>query len=72
MIHAEDDLLTADEVAAMALTSRRTVNRWARDGHLPIAMQSPGERPRFRFRRSDVERILYPSGPPAAESERAS
>lgn len=57
MVPAADDLIDAAEVAAMVpRTTRRTVNRWAREGLLPVAVQTPAGR-RY-FRRSDIERIL--------------
>lgn len=63
---AERDLLTATQVAGMALVTRQTVGRWVKSGLLPVAVRTPGGRQRFL--RSDVERVLSPDRP----AERAS
>jgi excisionase family DNA binding protein len=53
-----DELLTTAEVAELARVSRTTVWRWAADGTLAAAVVLPsGQR---RFRRSDVEALIYP------------
>jgi excisionase family DNA binding protein len=53
-----DTLLTTSEVCAIARVTRDTVARWARTGQLPVAFKLPGGQ--FRFRRSDVDRLLAP------------
>jgi excisionase family DNA binding protein len=56
------DLLTTNEVAAMAGVSRQTVWRWATEGVLPTAIELPsGHR---RYRRSAVEALF--NRPPAS------
>lgn len=60
------EMLTTDEVARAARVHPRTVMRWARDHELPATKISG----RYRFRRSDVERLLTPTAP--AEEQAAS
>lgn len=49
------DLLTTGEVAAALRVTESTVARWARSGRLSVVRLPGGT---FRFRRSDVERLL--------------
>jgi excisionase family DNA binding protein len=56
---AADELLTTAEVARLARVSVGAVSKWAVDGILPIAIETPGGR--RRFRRSDVERFFAPT-----------
>lgn len=52
-----DLLLTAD-IAQLANVNVATVNRWVRQGRLPVAMQGPGPTGARMFRRADVDALL--------------
>jgi excisionase family DNA binding protein len=52
------EFLTAEEAAALLGVHPKTLDRWVRDGVLPVIQPVPrGQR---RFRRSDVEALLTP------------
>lgn len=53
----ETELITADEAAAIVNRSRRTVQRWADAGTLPVARKLPGRTGLYLFHRGDVERL---------------
>lgn len=55
MSSLEDKLMTPKEVADLFKVSRRTVNKWAREGRI-IGIQTPGGQ--YRFWRSEVARLL--------------
>jgi excisionase family DNA binding protein len=54
----EDEYLTATEIADIYKVSRFTVDRWAREGLIPVAVLTPGGQRRFRL--ADVEEALSP------------
>lgn len=56
------ELLTAAEVAAIARVDAATVSRWARSGVVPAVRIGRD----WRFRRSDVDRLLTPVTPDEA------
>lgn len=55
---AGGDLLKTADVAKLAKVDVATVNRWAKSGRLPVAVQVPGETGARLFRRSDVDHVL--------------
>jgi excisionase family DNA binding protein len=57
------ELLTTAQVAAIYGVTKETVLNWVRADALP-AVRTPGGG-QFRFRRSDVERLLEPQPPKA-------
>jgi excisionase family DNA binding protein len=61
LMQPADELLTTAQVADLAKVSRQTVWRWARSGVLPAVHPGPKL---WRFRRSDVEKLLEPSSSP--------
>ena len=55
----DDDLMAPGEVAALFGVTSRTVQRWAeRDGFPSVQMPSG----RRKYRRSDIDALLNPSG----------
>lgn len=54
-MHNDDELMTTSQVAELRNANIATVNRWARNGELPVAMKLPGRNGANLFRRSDVE-----------------
>ena len=54
---ADIDPLSTAEVASILRVSIGTVNRWAKDGTLPVWKQMPGDTGARLYRREDVERI---------------
>jgi excisionase family DNA binding protein len=61
-----DVLLTTQEVADLFRVDPQTVTGWVRDNKLQ-AVLTPGGR-RYRFRRDDVEAMLFPKPSPESES----
>ena len=55
MSHSTDDLLTANEVAAILKISRSTVYKMIHRGELPPPLHVGGG---SRWRRSDIEQVL--------------
>lgn len=51
------DLLTSTEASEVLAVNRRTIQRLANAGTLPIAKKSPGRTGAFLFTRADVERL---------------
>jgi excisionase family DNA binding protein len=52
------EFLTPEQAAAMLGVHPKTLDRWVRDGILPVIQPAPrGQR---RFRRADVEALLTP------------
>lgn len=47
-----DDVLTVSQVARIFNVHPKTVNRWGKEGRLPVAFKTPGGH--FRFYRKDV------------------
>lgn len=56
---SDTDLLTVGEAAAIATVSTDTLKRWEKAGRIESLRTPTGHR---RFRRSDVEGLLSPSG----------
>ena len=56
----QDEWLSVNEVAARMRVTRRTVERYIKNGHLP-STRLPGGR-LLRIRRSDVEALLSAGG----------
>lgn len=52
-----DDLMTAEQVAALIPVHPETVRRWSREGKIPVVRLPSG---RKRYRRVDVEALLAP------------
>jgi excisionase family DNA binding protein len=50
-------LLTSAEAAAILGVEQPTVNKWAAEGRLPVAMKLPGLRGHNLFRPEDVEAL---------------
>lgn len=57
-----DDLLTTVEVMAFAGRSRKTVQRWVKDGDLKPVKQLTGPYGAYLFSRSDVAAVLARKG----------
>lgn len=57
----QNEWLSVDEVAGMLRVTRRTIDRYIKDGHLP-ASRLPGGR-LLRIRRSDVNALLDAQAP---------
>jgi Helix-turn-helix domain len=57
---ADDDLLTATQVAAMFRVDRKTVGTWARAGKIVALRTSLGHR---RFRGSEIDRLQRQMSP---------
>jgi len=51
------DLIPTNEAAKLRGVSVATINRWAKDGTLPVAAKGPGLRGPNLFNRSDVEAL---------------
>lgn len=51
------DLVGSAEAAAILGVKRVTVNRWAVDGKIPIAVQMSGETGMRLFNRADIEQL---------------
>lgn len=60
----EDPLLTSAEVAQRMRVNPRTVTNWVREGKLTALRIHPAGR--YRFRESDVRRLLYGPEPEPA------
>lgn len=52
---ATDDLLWPGEAAAMLGVNRQTLQRWAREGRVPVVVSPGGRR---RYRRDDLAQML--------------
>ena len=50
-------LLTTKQVADRLGVSVATVNRWAREGALPVSVKAPGERGARLYRADEIERL---------------
>jgi excisionase family DNA binding protein len=55
--HMQSDLVSTTEAAEIIGTSASTVNRWASNGRLPVALQSPGPTGARFYKRTTVERV---------------
>ena len=53
--------MTTAELAKHAMLSRRTIRRYTADGHLKPRRHRIGERLRFEFTLSDLDRALWTS-----------
>lgn len=54
-----DDLIPIGQAAALAGVAVETLRRWERDGKIAAVRTAGNQR---RFRRSDVEALVAPSG----------
>ncbi|MFP4514030.1 MAG: helix-turn-helix transcriptional regulator [Acidimicrobiales bacterium] len=54
----DEHLLSSKELADLLGKSDRTIHRMAREGDLPVAHRSPGDRGSFMFRLSDVRPLI--------------
>jgi excisionase family DNA binding protein len=61
---AKRAVLTAPEVAALFGVDPTAVARWAHEGHMPFFTTSGGH---YRFRASEVDRLLVEHGAAGAE-----
>lgn len=56
------EMLSCREVAHLLHVKRRTVERWAKRGLLPVVRLGSPERPVLRFRSSDVKAVIEGRG----------
>lgn len=59
-----DDLLPTKAVADLLGTTVATVNRWAIEGKLAVAVEMPGRTGARLYRRSDVDAFLAAKAEP--------
>lgn len=62
-------LLTADQVAAHLGVTRRTLRRWAADGHLQPVIVGPRT---LRYRADEIAALIDPGNGSSAAGERRS
>ncbi len=60
---APEPVMTAHEVKALLRCSSEFLAAQIHSGNLPAYRLGPGSRAPFRFRREDVDRMLYPVVP---------
>lgn len=67
MGYADDDILWAHQVAAIANVDPKTVGRWAREGWMPVESTTMGGHRRYRY--GDVMEALAKVGRVSAKNE---
>lgn len=59
---AHMDLMSTAEAADRLDISIATLNRWAKNGAVPVAIQAPGRTGTRMFRREDIEALAEKRG----------
>jgi DNA-binding transcriptional MerR regulator len=58
----ELDLLTTAQVARLLGKTVKTINIWAAEGRIPVALKLPGPKGANLYRRADVDALLTEAG----------